>query len=566
MMKIQTGTRAQSLAAMLAGKLPIPAGFIVAAGAFDAFVEHNEIDDAVEKILEGKSFDSPKDLKAISTQIKKRILSGEFPDDIAKQILTMYVKLGEPRVMLFPSISLSEKDFSSFTPVENTFFGYQGDANLFEGIKELWSHFFDPQPLYYRLKHKKAHFDLPFAITVQTLPIAKVSGVMFTDDLTSHTKQTVLVKIVYGEGALVGELDGADYYWIKRGTGEVYKSSTDAQKTRLIFADGEETHEKVPVTLLKKRKASQELLGLLGKLAHKLQQHSFFPQHASFSYDGKTLSLIETKAAPTHESPPPSRAAIKPAPKHSEPTSNPLITLGLLHPVTLAAHIPSVSHIQGHLLLQPQYLLSQFDTDLSEQKKRLLVHELKRALTFTAQHCKADHGFIYSFPKTPSSPLHIDAQLVALQEIRQDFPMLPLLLTADPTGTQSYRLWVAQWNIHGFIRSSQIGHALLISTLAGIHTLDENSTIGIDAVVVDVDSLDHFIHGGVVNDAALHAAPALMEQLHRICEWSLQNGIQTIFSSKRAVDYAMLRELAGELSIEWITTDHTYSSVITQIS
>jgi phosphoenolpyruvate synthase/pyruvate phosphate dikinase len=559
-MKIQTGSRAHTLAAMIAAKLPIPAGFVIAAEAFEAFVEHNAIDTIVSEALHGKSFDSAKELKSISTQIKKRILSGEFPHDIAKQILSMYVKLGEPRVILFPSITLAEKDFDSFTPGDTTFFGYSGDANLFEGIKELWSHFFNPAPLYYRLKHKKAHFDLPFAITVQTFPPAKVSGVLFTDDPTSHTKQTVLVKVVFGEGALVGNFDGADYYWIKRGTGEVYKSSADTQKTKIHFAHGDEEVERLSSVQSKKRKATPLLLEQLGKLANKLQQHAFFPQHATFSFDGRTLSLIDTKAAPAHAHTPRPAAPVPlkaSAAARAKQTNS--VTLGLLHPLTQASHLPTVTHLSGHLYIQPQYLLSQYEENLSEQKKRLLIHEVARTVAFVAQHCKADHGFIYAFPKVPNSASHVEAQLQALQDVRQNFPLLPLLLVADTTGTQPYRLWVATWNTHGFVRSSHIRHATLITTPAGVHALDESSSVGLDAVVVDVDSLDHFIHGGGVSDKEIQSTDALVQALQRICTWCDHNGIQAIFSSKRPVDYAMLEQLAADLSIEWITTDRTYS-------
>lgn len=559
-MKIQTGSRAHTLSAMLAAKLPIPAGFVIAAEAFDAFVEHNAIDTVVAEALQGKSFDSVKELKSISTQIKKRIRSGEFPDDIAKQILSMYVKIGQPRVILFPSITLAQKDLDSFTPGDTTFFGYTGDANLFEGIKELWSHFFDPAPLYYRLKHKKDHFDLPFAITVQSFPKAKVSGVLYTDDPTSHTKQTVLAKIVFGEGALIGELEGADYYWIKRGTGEVYKSSTDVQKTKIHFAHGEEETERLSKEQSKKRKASALLLEQLGKLANKLQQHAFFPQHAIFSFDGRTVSLIDTKAAPAHTHAPKTAQPVSEQASRSVQTkSTGSVTLGLMHPLTQASHVPTVSHLRGHLYIDPQYLLSQYEENLSEQKKRLLTHEVQRTVSFVAQHCKADHGFVYAFPKTPHSPSHLDAQLLALQVVRKNFPLLPLLLLADTTGTQPYRLWVATWNTHGFVRSSHIGHATLITTPAGVHALDESSSVGLDAVVVDVDRLDHFIHGGSVSDKEIQSTDALMQALQHICTWCNHNGIQAIFSSKRPVDYAMLKSLAADLSIEWVTTDRGYS-------
>ncbi|MEP7167147.1 MAG: PEP/pyruvate-binding domain-containing protein [Candidatus Woesebacteria bacterium] len=567
MMLFQTGERAHSLATMLANKLPIPSGFIVASQAFEAFVEENDIRESVESILKGQSFDSPKSLKAASTQIRRQILSGEFPTDIAHQILSMYIKLGEPRVMLFPSIALTKKDLENFTSPENALYGYQGDANLFEGIKELWSHFFDPQPLYYRLKHKKDHFTLPFAITVQSFPVAKVSGVMFTDDVTSHTKQTVLLKIVHGEGALIGELDGADYYWIKRGTGDVYKSSTDTQKTRIIFENGEEEQEKIPSSLSKKRKASQDLLVRLAKLAAKLQQHMFFPQQATFSFDGENVALIDTKPAPTHTG-----SIVAPSPVFTpssktmqpDPTKAGLVTLGLLHPLPLAAHAPKFNHISGHLLLESQYILSEFAGELTLQKQRLLTHELKRTISFITTHCKVDHGCIYTFPKAQSSLHHIEAQLTALQEIRQDFPLLPLLLVAETSEAQPYRFWNAQWNTRGFMRSSQIGHALLLNTPASIHELTQNQENGIDAVVVDVDQLDLFMHGGEEHTNKSSITPALMEQLQRILNWCQENGTVALFSSKRPVDYAMLNALAGEISIEWLTSEPLYGHLITQ--
>nr|MBP9700414.1 hypothetical protein [Candidatus Woesebacteria bacterium] len=90
---VQAGRKGSSLSAMLAAKLPIPPGFIVAAQAFEEFIAFNRLQEEIEQIITQSNAKSPSELAKSSKAIHRLIVHGEFPPELVSQILPMYLKI-----------------------------------------------------------------------------------------------------------------------------------------------------------------------------------------------------------------------------------------------------------------------------------------------------------------------------------------------------------------------------------------------------------------------------------------------------------------------------------------
>ncbi len=559
---ISPGGRAALLARLLKQKIPVEPGFIVAAQAFDSFVEHNRIQEKLQELLSQADQTSMKDMQAVSRQVKKAFLQGEFPEDIARQILSMYLSLGQPRVMLSPSFFTNDDDNPLFREFESRFYGYQGDANLFEGVKEVWSHFFDSKPLFYRLKHGQNHFALPFSVCVQRQPIYKVTALMHTDDPTSKTKQTTIVKAVFGEGALVEDLMGADYYWMKRGTGEIYNTLYDAQGEKVVIDNGRERNVRLPSTLKDKRKLSSAQLESIAKLARDLQQHFFFPQECVIGIDGTSVRVIETKefiSKALHDTAPvPATPMVS---TRHEPAAH-TYKLGLFHPWSGEAHLPIATTIEGHLCIDPRPFTKLQETELSASKQKLFTHEVNHALEFITSHVHANQGLLYVFDSIFDSPDQALAQAQAISHLHTSHPALPIGLVSIPGTFEEYQRITTFFMTNGLPRSSKISHIVRLKTPASLYTIADFVRVGLDALMIDIDALSRAVHGDA--NGKSDESEALFDLLRKVVQTTSDLGLPLIVESTNVPSHAMLDIIQSAPAVEWLTNAKSYARLTTK--
>lgn len=560
--QVEAGARGKILASMHEAKLPIPAGFIISAEAFAIFCEHNRILEKIEKLLPENNSHSEARLKEASKILRKDIKDGEFPDSVVTQIVTPYIKMGEPRVMLFPS-ALSNTEQHGH--VEHHIFGVQGDSNLFDAIKNLWSQFFQPRLLAHRQKFSLGHMSLSFAVAVQEQPVAKASAVMFTDDPTSGTKQTALVKVVHGEGALEGNLDGADYFWIRRGTGDVYKDVTDTQRIQMSFEGGKEIVRKTAVSLQKKRKLTAAQLMKLGKLAKDIQQHFFFAQKVVVILSGEKFHIVE--CSPLHQSnhhttptPPPAQHLEKPV-EQSSHVGKKKITVGMQYFLNPSGHLPHTSVVSGFATLSATPILSQFKGQLTAQKKKVLEHELTHAIEFFLHHIRIQKGIIFDFGHTLEDHDQIEAELESINTLRHREPSLPITLVASARNEQEYREWMMYWHKENLKRASHVRYALKITSPAPIYSLSTFIACGVDAVMVDLDAVDTALHGTLGDTKRIQWSEALTQFFKHALKTCEEHGVVCMFASARLVDRDMLSLLSNTFPIEWIAPSSLYTQL-----
>src|SRR5258708_18368326 len=101
--KSKIGIQAHQLTTLLDAGFPVPKGFLVAADTCKAFFAHSRLQDKIKMLLERANYHDPEDLVRVSRNIKKLILSHEFPHEAAQSLLEASIKLSNERVMLTAS-------------------------------------------------------------------------------------------------------------------------------------------------------------------------------------------------------------------------------------------------------------------------------------------------------------------------------------------------------------------------------------------------------------------------------------------------------------------------------
>ncbi len=563
---IIAGERAAVLSRLIAAKFPIPNGFVVASDAFHDFWQENELGKQINGILHHIEWTNQKELSQASRQIKKLIMLAPVPETVVHQIFSMYLRMGEGRVMLTPSLHIEHSENSVLQDIGDPQYGYEGEANLIVGIKEVWSQFFDPKPLYYRLKNKKDHTQIPFAVIIQRLPKAHCSGILYTADPTAHQKNICLIKCVWGEGAFTKDLKNADYYWVSKTSGEETKSVKDSQRSEVVFVHGDVDERKLPATKIHKRKLPSSLLVKLARIAKQTGQHLFYPQEVLFSYDGSDLLVLDVRPMSTQIVDQPVAPSKQSLSTNDISVSKPRITqtpavsthpyVGLSYPLNFAASLPSVSRASGHLFTRVDHVLSRNHPSMSA---KVIHHEMFRILSFLSTHVHAALGILYPLACSVDSVELRQAQLLAVRKMRQTYPHQTMDIVCEGVQNCDHFAKISTELIQaGLPRSSKVHHFVQIEVPAHIWIIEECLHAGIDGIVLDIDILSHHLHAGKQQTESA-ATVELVQRAVSICK---ENGIVCIVRSENVPSHAMLDVLEGRGIYEWITSEKIYPVVL----
>src|SRR5690554_6067138 len=83
---LSAGGKGANLGAMIKAGLPVPKGFVLLVNSYQRFVEANDLEQDIIKLLAQTDEDNPEVMNKATGEIKTLFDNGEIPDDIQKEI------------------------------------------------------------------------------------------------------------------------------------------------------------------------------------------------------------------------------------------------------------------------------------------------------------------------------------------------------------------------------------------------------------------------------------------------------------------------------------------------
>jgi len=179
------GGKGASLAAVTAAGLPVPPGFVVAAGVLEA-----SVDAAALRALAA----------AGDHERAQALVAAVEPPRAA--IVAAYERLGSGAVAVRSSACAEDSETASFAGQQETYLNVNGADELCRRVVDCWASFFSERALFYR-GHKGRRDDLRMAVVVQRMLEPRKSGVLFTADPIQHRHDQMIVEAVFGLGEQV---------------------------------------------------------------------------------------------------------------------------------------------------------------------------------------------------------------------------------------------------------------------------------------------------------------------------------------------------------------------------
>ena len=233
----QVGGKNASLGEMIreltAKGVQVPDGYAVTASAYHNFIRFNEFDGLIEQILQGLDTNNVNDLLRRTGQIRRLILSGDFPEDMLEEILAFYRDLSakygvtEADVAVRSSATAEDLPNASFAGQQETYLNVHGEAMLLESVKKCFASLFTPRATSYRVDMGFSHFDVGLSVGVQKMVRSDLasSGVIFTLDTESGFRDVVFITSAYGlgENVVQGRVMPDEFYVFKPTLRQGYK-------------------------------------------------------------------------------------------------------------------------------------------------------------------------------------------------------------------------------------------------------------------------------------------------------------------------------------------------------
>ncbi|HEV2784966.1 MAG TPA: PEP/pyruvate-binding domain-containing protein [Solirubrobacteraceae bacterium] len=253
----RTGGKAAALAA-LAGRLPIPAGFVVV----------GEVDEAAVELA-----------------------YAELADRAGS---------GEPLVAVRSSAADEDGLESSFAGQHETILGVRGLAEVLKAIAECRASQHSDRALHYRRTNGLATPSAPLPVLVQLLVPADAAAVVFSVNPVTPRSGEVLVNAAFGLGeSIVGGTVTPDDFALAR-TSLAITRRTIADKRRMtVRAPGGSREVDVPAPLRRMASISDDQARTAAQLALDLERDLGFPVDLEVAWTGDDLHLLQCRPITT---------------------------------------------------------------------------------------------------------------------------------------------------------------------------------------------------------------------------------------------------------------------------
>lgn len=298
------GGKGANLGEMTNSDFPVPLGFAITIFAYDKFLEHNGFKNYINKILSKVDVNDSSILTGASKTIQKKILSGEFPKDVSKEVIKAYKKLsgflGRTLVAVRSSATAEDLPGASFAGQQSTYLNIKGEANLLIAVRECWASLFTPRAIFYRTQNKIREDKVKISVIVQKMIQSEVSGVAFSIDPVTNDKNKIIIEAVWGLGEMI--VQGTvvpDKYVVQKGTFAILSKEISDQSIQLVKVGKETKEVDVPKKLREKPKLLDEEIIKLAKISQKLQNHYYFPQDTEWAKEKNKLYIVQTRPVTT---------------------------------------------------------------------------------------------------------------------------------------------------------------------------------------------------------------------------------------------------------------------------
>jgi pyruvate,water dikinase len=225
--------------------LPVSPGFVVTSRGYQRFLEANELQAEIERLLQSSSADELAELYDLSAKIQQLIIRSPVPDDLQKAIIDAYRRIEEE---LGPGVRVSVRSSALGEDSAGTSFAgqYRSELNvspesLVDIYKEIVASKYGLTALTYRRNRGIRDEDIAMCVGCMAMLNAVAGGVMYSRNPMDLRDDAVFINAAWGlpKSVVDGSVD-PDLFVVSRSSPPTIVNKTVAAKERMFVCYPEE--------------------------------------------------------------------------------------------------------------------------------------------------------------------------------------------------------------------------------------------------------------------------------------------------------------------------------------
>ncbi len=271
--------------------LTVPAGFAVTAYAYKFFLENNNLEQEIEKLLSGLDINDFESTVKISLQIQDMIRNSPLPQQLVQTIEDHYKKLADT---YGNNITFSVRSSAAGESTEFSFAGQYVTAlnvdrkDIMKAYKDVVASRFSPRALFYLSNRGFRLDDIAMSVGCMIMVRARSSGVIHTINPFAKNQDSIIINAIWGLGKYIVEGDIVpDLFIVSKADRTIVESRIAHKPKMLVMSEGHKGIAEINVSRDAADKPSihAEQIRELTDFALKIEQHYRRPQIIEWACD-----------------------------------------------------------------------------------------------------------------------------------------------------------------------------------------------------------------------------------------------------------------------------------------
>ena len=202
------GGKAANLGELIAFGMPVPPGYVISTGAYDAVVAANNL---LPLLAQAR-------VSGDGAAVRNAFAAADIPQNLTDSIVAAYRAMGSGSVAVRSSATAEDLPGAAFAGQQDTLLGIRDEDALLSAIRQCWGSLWSDRAISYRKERGFASESVALAVVVQRMVAADAAGVMFTANPVTGARNQTVIDASTGLGeAIVSGLITPDHVVMQRG-------------------------------------------------------------------------------------------------------------------------------------------------------------------------------------------------------------------------------------------------------------------------------------------------------------------------------------------------------------
>ncbi len=290
----EVGGKAANLGELSSLGLQVPPGFVIPASVGSRFLSgclaqaENLLKAPSERLL----FDHANEFRSLALQIP-------LDPKIEQAVLSAYHSLHADLVSVRSSATMEDSPAMSFAGIFDTSLGIS-ESSLITSVKRCWLSMYAKRARDYCSTNRISFRDLRMGVIIQSMIESDISGVCFTANPISGSKEEFYIEAVWGMGeALASGKVTPDTYIYDVSKQTIAGKRIFHQYRKSIWRDGHLIDTPIESNCASEQKLGDALLHQLATECARIRDHYQQPQDIEFAVKGSLLFFLQSRPITT---------------------------------------------------------------------------------------------------------------------------------------------------------------------------------------------------------------------------------------------------------------------------